>query len=224
MTDTIASRASKTAAILGLVALGTASLAFAQAPLGTEFTYQGKLNDQDIPANAAYDFHFLLFDAASGGNQVGSSVVLDDWPVTDGLFTVPLDFPGAFNGDARWLEVQVREGASGGTYTTLSPRHPLTAAPYALYALNSPGGSGYWQGVGSAITNTNSGFVGINRSNPVTAAEYFGIQAPATGTSYGGMYIRTDSDTAKPFYGYSTNAHTAWTYLDGQTGDWHVYN
>lgn len=69
-------------------------------------------------------------------------------------------------------------------------------------------------------------FVGINRSSRVTGSEYFGIQAPATGTSYGGMYIRTDSTTAKPFYGYTSGSgagsQTGWTYLDGTTGDWRV--
>ena len=49
--------------------------------------------------------------------------------VADGLFTVALDFgAGAFNGDARWLEVAVYKTGTG--WVVLSPRQPLLAAPY----------------------------------------------------------------------------------------------
>ena len=44
---------------------------YAQA---TEFTYQGSLKDGAAPANANYDFEFALFDAASGGTQIGSTL------------------------------------------------------------------------------------------------------------------------------------------------------
>ncbi|HUT25170.1 MAG TPA: hypothetical protein VM492_12565, partial [Sumerlaeia bacterium] len=55
--------------------------------------------------------------------------------VANGSFTVTLDFgAGAFNGDARWLEIGVRTAGSGGLYTTLAPRQRLTPTPYALYA------------------------------------------------------------------------------------------
>lgn len=41
-------------------------------------------------------------------------------------------------------------------------------------------------------------FVGVNRSSRLNDSEAFGIQSHATGTDYGGMYIRTDGATAKP--------------------------
>jgi len=104
-----------------------------QAALGTAFTYQGRLTDGDDLANGTYDFEFKLYNAASGGSQVGSTITKGDVTVTDGLFTVELDFgSGAFTGDARWLEIGVRPGSSTGAYTTLTPRQPLTPAPYAL--------------------------------------------------------------------------------------------
>jgi hypothetical protein len=50
-----------------------------------------------------------LFDAGSGGNQVGMAVIKEDIPVTKGLFTIPdLDFgSGIFSGEARRLEIGV---------------------------------------------------------------------------------------------------------------------
>lgn len=109
------------------------------AALGTAFTYQGRLTDNDAPAGGTYDFEFKLYDALSDGTQVGSTVTQESVAVTEGVFTVQLDFgASAFGGDARYLEVGVRAGGSADPYTPLSPRQPLTAAPYALYALQSP--------------------------------------------------------------------------------------
>jgi hypothetical protein len=194
--------------------------AAAQTPLSTAFSYQGLLKENGSAANGVYDFRFRLFDAAALGNQVGADVFVNDLTVTDGTFTAELNFGAQFDGQARWMEIAVRPGASPGAYTALNPRQSLTAAPYALYALG-----GLWTASGTSISNSNSGFVGVGRSTQVTSAEKFGIQSPATGTSYGGMYIRTDGDQAKPFYGYRAATGSAcWTYLDGATGSWHVYN
>lgn len=113
-----------------------------QAALGTAFTYQGQLKDGSNLATGAYDFEFALYDAASGGAQVGATVTANDVPVSNGLFTVSLDWASAFTGDARWLEIRVRPGASSGGYTTLTPRQPVTATPYALFAKNAP-----WSGL-----------------------------------------------------------------------------
>lgn len=63
---------------------------------------------------------------------MGPIVNSEDVAVSDGLFTVELDFGAVFDGVALWLEIAVRPGASTGGYTILSPRQPLTAAPYAL--------------------------------------------------------------------------------------------
>jgi hypothetical protein len=105
----------------------------AQATLGTAFTYQGELTEGGSPANGAYDFQFTLHDDASAGSQVGSTVTVGDQTVTEGRFTVNLDFGAdAFTGEARWLEIGVRDGGSTGGYTPLTPRQELTPAPYAL--------------------------------------------------------------------------------------------
>jgi hypothetical protein len=102
------------------------------ASVGTAFTYQGRLADGGSSANGTYDFEFELYDTASGGTQVGSTVTKDDVTLTDGLFTVELDFGGVFDGTGLWLNIGVRPGSSTGAYTALTPRQSLTPVPYAL--------------------------------------------------------------------------------------------
>jgi hypothetical protein len=59
-------------------------------------------------------------------------------PLRDGVFTVILDFgPGAFAGEARWLDVYVRCPSGTGLFNNLTPRQAVTAAPYALRAMTA---------------------------------------------------------------------------------------
>ena len=73
---------------------------------------------------------------------MGPTVTQEDWFVSTGLFTVPLNFGSAFNGQNRFLEVAVRPGSSTGSYETVSGRHTLTPSPMALVGLTAP-----WTGV-----------------------------------------------------------------------------
>lgn len=121
---------------LSLLLLLSASLCQA-GTVGSAFTYQGELKQTGVRANGAFDFQFELFNLDIGGSSIAAPVLLEDVQVVDGVFTVELDFGSApFDGDQLWLEVGVREGASAGGYTGLLPRQKLTAAPYALRALN----------------------------------------------------------------------------------------
>jgi hypothetical protein len=130
-------------AVLLLLLAGGVGLVLAQGPnlgdsVGTAFTYQGRLMDNGDPATGSYDFQFDLYDDPISGSRVGSTVYVDDKEVSEGLFTVQLDFErGVFSGEARYLEIAVRAAGSGGDYTTLAPRQELTAVPYAHYALDS---------------------------------------------------------------------------------------
>ncbi len=207
-------RSSKLVLIGVICALGHT----ASAQLATKFLYQGRLLSNGQGVNAPVDMTFTLWDAVSGGGQIGVADFHNGVVVADGLFTVEVNEANefgdsAFDGNNRWLQIDVNG-------TTLTPRQPLDAAPYASFALSAPG-SGLWTSSGTAITNTNAGFVGINRASQVTGAEYFGVQAPVD-SGYGGMYIRTDGATALPFYGYRAGGSSAWTYLDGGSGTWRV--
>src|SRR5262245_57144893 len=111
-----------------LAGLATAAEA-GSIPLGSSFTYQGRLNDGGSPATGNYDLQFTLFDAPAGTGTVGSPVTLSNVPVSNGLFTVALDFgASAFAGDARWLEIGVAPGGTGGPFTPVTPRQELTPA------------------------------------------------------------------------------------------------
>src|SRR2546422_5061943 len=117
----------------------------------TSFTYQGQLRDGGTNANGTYGMTFKLYDAVSGGNQIGNT--LSNSPtLANGLFTANLDFgAGVFDGSARWLEINVAGD-------TLTPRAQVLPSPYALYAA-------------VAATVTNSAIASAQlATNAVTAA------------------------------------------------------
>lgn len=118
---------------------------------GTAFTYQGRLTDAGNPANGDYDLKFSIFDDPSAGSQIGDSVTNSPVTVSNGLFTVTLDFgAGMFDGAARWLEIGVASGGSG-AFALLTPRQPLTPTPYAIHA-----GSAASATPGTVVTSLNS--------------------------------------------------------------------
>lgn len=92
-----------------LVVAVLAGVCSARGPLTTAFTYQGSLTSGVQPANGNYDLTFRLYDAASGGVQVGASLCLDNVAVTNGVFSVSLDFGAQFAGQQRFVEIGVRE-------------------------------------------------------------------------------------------------------------------
>lgn len=119
------------AATLFLALLSICPLLHAQ---GTAFTYQGRLMESNAPANGSFEFEFSLYDAATGGTNLGT-LTLEETPVVNGLFAVLLDFgPGKFNGQPRWLEIYARNDGAGGAGVVLTPRQMITAAPYAMVA------------------------------------------------------------------------------------------
>ena len=124
-------------AALGLLALSCLNpqLSTARAQ-GTAFTYQGRLNDGANPAVGIYDLRFAIYDSLNAGTQQGSLLTNSATAVSNGLFTVALDFGNQFPGAGRWLEIGVRTNG-GGSFITLTPRQALTPAPYAVFAGSS---------------------------------------------------------------------------------------
>ena len=119
-------------AIFGILIFAAA--AFAQS---TGFTYQGSLNDNNLPADGNYDFEFRLFGTTSGGKQLGATLQRNNVTATNGTFTVQLDFGAdAFPGANRFLEIGVRLAGTPGI-TILAPRQPVTSAPHAIRSLSA---------------------------------------------------------------------------------------
>ena len=180
------------------------SLALALLPLlalcqnlyaqGTAFTYQGRLNSAGSTVTGSYDFQFIAYDSSIGGNQQGVIVTTNGVPVSNGLFTVTLDFGSVFTGAARWLDIAVR--TNGGTsYTVLSPRQNLTPIPYAIFAANA----------GTAAT-------------AATASSFSGALAgDVTGTQGGTAVAKVGGQTAANVATAVLNANAATSASTGST-------
>ena len=67
---------------------------------GTEFTYQGRLSDGGGPANGTYDICASLYTTNASGTIFAGPVTNSPVTVSNGLFTIPLDFGNVFNGTA----------------------------------------------------------------------------------------------------------------------------
>ncbi len=99
------------------------------------FTYQGRLSDNSMPANNSYEMQFELFDDAKGGNQIGSTLTISNVPVSNGSFTVQLDFGAeAFSAPNRYLQISVRKTSENSSFTLLTPRQQITHVPLAVRA------------------------------------------------------------------------------------------
>ena len=150
--------------------LSLAALLVSSLPLAAQtsvFTYQGRLTFQGYSANGNYDLTFKLFDALENGSQIGNTLTNANLSVSNGLFTVTLDFgAGGFPGADRWLELGVRTNGSAGAFSALAPRQQLPAAPYAVTAAGFTGAvQGSQLSANVARLNGNQAFTGQNTFN-----------------------------------------------------------
>ena len=148
---------------------------------GTSFTYEGQLKSGGSPANGSYDLAFSLFNTPSGGAASAGPITNAATAVSNGLFTVTLDFgAGVFTGTNYWLDISVSPAGSN-TFTQLSPRQPLTPVPYALYAPNA-GGAAFATTAGSAAIATTASMIGGVASTNVPQLDVPNTTVQATGT------------------------------------------
>ncbi len=181
--------------------------------VGTAFTYQGRLTMAGAPATGSYDFKFTLYNALTGGSTVGSVVTKSAVTVNGGVFTVTLDYgSSAFNGSPRWLEIAVKP-AGGASYTTLSPRQPISPVPYAIsvpwsgisampagFADGVDNGTSYTTGSGLALNSNvlSVNYGGTGSAETVARSDHNHWGASWRGQSYGLTLDTTGATIANP--------------------------
>lgn len=176
--------------LLLFVLFAFANFASAQT---TEFTFQGSLKSSTNPANGNHDFEFALFDALTGGTQIGSTIALNNVAVTEGTFSVKLNFGNQFAaGTDRFLEVRVRQSGQG-SFTNLSPRQLINSAPYSIKSLSADNAT-------NAVnaTNASNATNATNATNAATAQNALQLGGVAaseyvTNTSLGNTVIRNQT-------------------------------
>lgn len=116
----------------------------------TTITFQGQLDRQGSPYSGQADMMFRLFDAETGGNQIGSDQTVSV-TVTSGVFTANIDFGAVFDGTSVWIETLVGS-------TKLGDRQRITSVPSSVTSLD-------WSKGNNQLTY--QGDVGIGTMNPV---------------------------------------------------------
>ncbi|MFQ5854544.1 MAG: hypothetical protein ACE5LU_02715 [Anaerolineae bacterium] len=178
--------------------------------LTSGFYYQGVLTEAGSPVNGTRQMEFELYDASSGGSQVGSTIT-QAVVVTGGQFNVAFNWGrDRIDGKALWLQVRARD--SGGSLRDLG-RTQIRAVPYAMSLV-----PGAWVRARSSVkpyalfvehTNTTSG-IGLSArsksSSPAIKAEGAsgGVAIRASGSgviqSTAKSYVWISGNGVRPYH------------------------
>ena len=181
----------------------------------TAFNYQGKLTEGGNPATGSYQFQFKLFDALSGGNQIGGTISDVNLTVTNGIFSTKLDFgANALSGANRFLEIAVRHSSSE-FYTTLSPREQIASSPYAVRTLSAASADNALNlgGIPASEYVTNS-TVGSSFIRNGTTLQTGNFNISGNGFFGGGIGLGT-SNLISPLTIQNTSFTYGWTQTNG---------
>ena len=178
---------------LGL-ALGCTTIARAES-----FNYHGSLSSAGEPASGQYDLRLTLYSAADGGSVVAGPVDVYGVAVTDGNFSVPVDFGASLaTATQTWLAVAVK--TAGGGWEPLSGRSavaPMGSSCPGSWTLDGNAGNppGSYLGTadagetiikqGGAIAARMRGGNGSIELNPWSGATAPGVHAVSLGFSNG---------------------------------------
>jgi len=118
--------------LLAIFALVLARSSLPAEPLGTAFNYEGRFEQDGIPANGTFHLQFSLWDGPGAMDKQIGTTQNATLTVAGGLFSVALDFgDSAFLGEGRWLQIAVQTDVA---LIPLTPRQRLMATPNALFA------------------------------------------------------------------------------------------
>ena len=174
------------------MAIGLLAAHFNLFAQGTAFTYQGRLSSGTTGVTGLFDFRFAAYDATSSGSQIGSTVNATAVGVTNGLFTVTLDFgANVFNGASRYLDLAARTNGSAATFVSMTPRQPLTPTPYAVLAASANTLAGTFSGdvtgtQGATVVQSVAGYSGSYLVSGAALANAAGNQ------NYPGTIVKRD--------------------------------
>jgi hypothetical protein len=177
-----------------LIVLSIAFLVLHAPAQSAIFTYQGRLTDTAAAANGTYQMQFSLYDALTGGTQQGTTIANSSVAVTNGVFTIQLDFSPATpfaTGADRWIEIAVRKAADPPGFTTLTPRQQITSSPYAIKSVNAD----------SALAATNAAQLGGVAANQYVLTGDTRLSDPRPPTAGSPDYIQntTNAQSASTF-------------------------
>ena len=181
----------------------------------TAFNYQGRLTEGGSPANGSYQMQFKLFDALSGGNQIGGTISDVNLTVTNGIFGTKLDFgANALSGANRWLEIAVRHSSSE-FYTLLAPREQIASSPYAVRTLSAASADNALNlgGIPASEYVTNS-TVGSSFIRNGTTLQTGNFNISGNGFFGGGIGLGT-SNLISPLTIQNTSFTYGWTQTNG---------
>ena len=173
---------------------------------GPNVTYQGRLLDNNIAADGLYDMQFGLYDNSNTAiaSQVGPTIIQEDIEVVDGYFVAELAFgDAAFNGDNRWLQIEVRpfDSIDPNDYVALSPLQPISHAPYAIHAASSD-----WNNLANMPVDFADGVddtgIGAETDPVFGASAAAGVTSPDI-TNWNAAFSWGDHSTAGYLTGYS---------------------
>jgi hypothetical protein len=102
----------------------------------TVMPYERTLNIGGVPANGSYDLRFILYTTQGGAVQVGNPVERLNIDVSNGTYSVDIDF-GAMPFTTQtelWVDVSYKLAGNGGGYIFTGVRDQMKASPYAIRA------------------------------------------------------------------------------------------
>ena len=72
--------------------------------------------------------------------------------------------------------------------------------------------------------DSSTGFVGLNRSSPITGSDVFAVHSDVSfDDTFGGMYVETAGSRSWPFYGYAAAGNQgAWHFYVPDAGEWRL--